>query len=81
MLGIATVRPMATTSLATAELVRRWRKTKRSSTSPSRGATMNTETTSAGMISQPHSTRAWKYMAAETYAWAPKARLKTPLVL
>ena len=66
MLGIATVRPMATTSLATAELVRRWRKIRRSSTSPRRGARMKTESTSAGMISQPHSTRAWKYMAAET---------------
>ena len=30
---------------------------------------------------QPHSSRAWKNMAADTYAWAPKARLKTPDVL
>ena len=45
------------------------------------GASTSTERTKAGTMSQPHSTRAWKYMAADTNAWAPKARLNTPLVL
>ena len=57
---------MATTSLATADAVRRWRKISRSSTSPSAGASTNTDRTRAGTIGQPHSSRAWKYMAADT---------------
>ncbi len=56
---------MATTSLATAELVRRWRKMSRSSTSPMAGATTRTARTKAGTMLQPHSFRAWKYRAAE----------------
>jgi hypothetical protein len=66
MAGMATVRPMVTTSLASAELVRRWRKITRSSSRPSAGARMKTDTTSAGTRPQPHTVRAWKYMAADT---------------
>jgi hypothetical protein len=32
---------------------------------PTAGASRNTDTTSAGRIGQPHSSRAWKNMAAE----------------
>src|SRR5918995_7123550 len=80
-LGRATERPMVTTSFATAEAVRRWRKMRRSSTRPMNGANTNTDKIRAGTVPQPHSSRAWKYMAADTYAWAPKARLNTPDVL
>ena len=79
--GRATVRPMVTTSFATAGAVRRWRKMSRSSSSPMSGATTNTDRTRAGTVAHPHSSRAWKNSAAEMYAWAPKARLKTPDVL
>ncbi len=66
MLGIATVRPIATTSLASDELVWRCRKIRRSSSRPIAGASTRTDTTKAGMVPQPHTSRAWKYMAAET---------------
>jgi hypothetical protein len=65
-LGRATVKPMATTSLATAEELPRCRKISRSSTSPIAGARMKTDRTSAGMTGHPQSVRAWKYMAADT---------------
>ena len=79
--GMATVRPRATTSLATAEAVRRWLKISRSSNSPSAGASTNTERMRAGTMPQPHSSRALKNIAADTYACAPNARLNTPDVL
>ena len=79
--GMATVRPMDTTNLATAEAVRRWRKISRSRINPTNGARTNTARTSAGSVGQSQSVRALKYRAAEMYAWAPKARLNTPDVL
>ena len=79
--GRATLSPMVTTSFATALAVRRLRKIKRSSSSPTAGASTNTERISAGTIGQPHPSVALKYMAADMYAWAPKARLNTPDVL
>ena len=53
----------------------------RSSTNPSSGARMTTASTTDGTVPQPHTTRALKYIAADTYAWAPNARLNTPEVL
>ena len=64
--GRATDRPMATTSFATDDPVRRWLKISRSSTSPMAGARTNTDRTRAGRIAQPHSSWAWKYIAADT---------------
>ena len=64
-LGMATARPSATTSLASAEPVRRCRKTRRSMARPTSGASTNTDSTRAGTIAHSHSVRAWKYIAAE----------------
>ena len=80
-LGSATDNPIATTSFETAEAVLRCRKISRSMRKPIRGASTNTARISAGTVDHPHSTRAWKYIAAETKACAPNARLKTPEVL
>ena len=63
--GRATLKPMATTSLDTAEAVLRCRKISRSSTRPTSGASTKAETTSAAHLGQPHSVWALKYMAAE----------------
>jgi hypothetical protein len=81
MFGSARVMPIATTSLATAGAVRRWRNTSHSRVNPSSGASSTTDTTKAGTTPQPHSTRVVKNTSADTYAWAPKARLNTPEVL
>ena len=79
--GMATVSPSATTSFDTADAVRRWLKITRSRNSPSAGASTNTERMRAGTMLHPHSSRALKNMAADTYACAPNARLNTPDVL
>ena len=42
---------------------------------------MTTDRMNAGTVAHPHSTRALKYIAADTYACAPNARLNTPDVL
>ena len=42
---------------------------------------MNTARITDGTVPHPHTTLALKYIAAETYAWAPNARLNTPEVL
>ena len=65
-LGRATVNPIATTSLATADELLKYRNINRSRTSPMSGARMNTARISAGTTCHPHSVRAWKYMAADT---------------
>jgi hypothetical protein len=80
-LGIATDKPMVSTNLGKAAVVRRLRKISRSRSSPIAGARMNTETRTEGTMPHSHTTRILKNMAAETYAWAPKAKLKTPEVL
>jgi hypothetical protein len=53
--GSATARPIVTTSLATADAVRRCRKISHSRTRPSRGARITTDTSSAGTIPHPRS--------------------------
>ena len=63
--GRATLKPMAITSLDTAEAVRRCRKMSRSSTRPTSGASTNTDTTRAAHLGQPHRVWALKYIAAE----------------
>ena len=75
---MATAKPMPTTSFGSAPTLRNGRKISRSSTSPISGAITNTARITAGAIPQPHATRPLKYIAADTYACAPKARLKTP---
>ena len=61
---------------------RRCRKIRRSSTRPEqRGEHHDGRAITAGTVAQPHSTLALKYIAADTYACAPKARLNTPDVL
>ena len=79
--GMPTSSPIDTTWRAIGGALRRWRKSARSSTNPTTGATTSTATAKAGAIGQPSRTWSTKYTAAETNAWAPKARLKTPDVL
>ena len=45
------------------------------------GATTTTDTSTDGRTGQPHSVWVVKNTTAETYAWAPKARLNTPEVV
>ena len=79
---MATARPMVTTSFGIAAAVRRCRKIEPLEHQPEqRGEHDHREERRAGTIAHPHSTRALKYMAAETYACAPNARLNTPDVL
>src|SRR5581483_6754076 len=80
-LGMATANPIVTTSLAMGPVLRRYRNTSRSSTSPMSGASTSTASTNEGTVPQCQTTRALKYIAADTYACAPKARLNTPEVL
>src|SRR4051812_33280916 len=82
--GMATARPMPTTSFATDPTFRSGRKITRSSSNPINGAMTKTLRTTAGripMCAPVASTWSLKYKAADAYAWAPKARLNTPDVL
>ncbi len=58
--GIATARPMVTTSFDTAEAVRRCRKISHSSAIPSNGATITTARTTDGTMPHPQSVLALK---------------------
>ena len=77
--GMAMSRPSAEMTLAVVEAVGMNRNRNRSKASPSSGATISTDTTKAAHLGQWCDTTSRSNTNADTNAWAPKARLNTPV--